>query len=88
VTADQLIEACQAIVGRGVKPILPEVSPLIEAYYALPGNGAGGELHIVLDDGNYQRSSVNFCIDRARKQETRWLGCVLLMLSNSQRRRM
>ena len=87
-TAEQLAEACRALHDRGTKPTLPEVRPLVRAYYALPGNGAGGELHAVLDDHNYERSSIRYCIARASKVETRWLGHVLLMLSNSQRRRL
>jgi hypothetical protein len=87
-TADEIIERCRAICARGTKPTLPEVRPLIEAYYKLDGNGAGGELHIVLDDGNYERDSIRYCIGAATKVETRWLGHVLLMLSNSQRRKM
>jgi hypothetical protein len=87
-TADEIIERCRAIHARGTKPTLPEVQPLIEAYYKLEGNGAGGELHVVLDDGNYEKDFIRGCIAGARKVETRWLGHVLLMLSNSQRRRM
>ncbi len=86
-TAADMIAACKRIIERGTKPTLPEVRPLVKAYYALPGNGAGGDLHCVLDDGNKDRSSVRFCIDHARDEETRWLGHVLLLLSNSQRRR-
>jgi hypothetical protein len=67
---------------------LLEVRPLIDAYYLLDGNRSGGGLHIVLDDGNYERCHVQFCIDTAKNEETKQLGLVLLMLSNSQRRRM
>lgn len=86
--AMDICDACRRIIERGTKPTLPEVRPLIDEYYALPGNGAGGGLHIVLDDGNYERGNVQYCIDRASDEETRQLGLVLLMLSNSQRRRM
>ena len=34
------------------KPTIPEVLPLIRAYYAKDDNSAGGSLHIVLEDGN------------------------------------
>lgn len=40
---------------------------LIERYYEMPGNGAGGSLHVVLDDGNHERSSVEFCLNYAIK---------------------
>jgi hypothetical protein len=86
-TAEQITEACLALVARGTKPTLPEVRPLIDAYYALPGNGAGGELHCVLDDHNYERCHIRSTLDRAQKEETKALCRVLLMLSNSQRRK-
>ena len=34
---------------------------LVEYYYDLPNNGAGGFLHIVLDDGNTNYDSIIFC---------------------------
>lgn len=87
-TADQIINACCLILARGTKPTLPEVNPIVKAYYELDGNGAGGDLHVVLDDGNYHRSHIKWCIMAARDGESRALGFVLLMLSNSQRRRL
>lgn len=87
-TADEITAACKALCAHGTKPSLTDVRPLIDAYYALPDNSVGGELHCVLDDGNYERRFIRGCIARAEKVETRWLGHVLLMLSNSQRRRM
>ena len=30
-------------------------------YYAIKGNSVGGNLHIVLDDDNYDDESINFC---------------------------
>lgn len=87
-TAVEIIERCMALHDRGIKPPLPQVRMLIDAYYALPGNGCGGELHVVLDDGNYERDSIRFCIASAARVESRWLGHVLLMLSGSQRRKM
>jgi hypothetical protein len=86
-TADAIIAECQRLVSRGTKPTVPEVKPLIRAYYALPMNGAGGELHCVLDDRNYERKFIRTTLYRAEKIETRWLCHVLLLLSNSQRRR-
>jgi hypothetical protein len=87
-TAAQLTEACRALCGRRTKPTLPEVRPLVNAFYELPGNGAGGDLHTVLDDDNYERSHIRYCLDHPMKIEARWLAHVLLMLSNSQRRRL
>lgn len=87
-TTDQIVDECRRIHARGTKPTLPEVRPLVNAYYELPGNGAGGELHTVLDDRNYERASIRYCLCHASKAETRWLAQVLLLLSNSQRRRL
>lgn len=70
------------------KPTLPQVRPLVRAFRALPGNIVGGELHCVLDDHNYERRHIRSCIASASQPVARWLGEVLLRLSNSQRRRM
>jgi hypothetical protein len=37
------------------KPTVPEVIPLVKQWYALPGNGAGGIFHVLLDDGNCEQ---------------------------------
>lgn len=82
---------CRRIVARGTKPTLTEVRPLIEAFYKLDGNGAGGSLHIVLDDHNVQLPHIKWCEQQAEaKGDTTamWLARVLSMLSASQRRRM
>jgi hypothetical protein len=39
---------------------IPEVHPLVIAYYAKPGNSAGGNLHLVLDNYNVKNSHVLF----------------------------
>lgn len=36
-------------------------------YYGLEGNGAGGILHIVFDDGNVEDSDIKFCIELAER---------------------
>lgn len=38
-----------------------ELSYLINEYYRIPGNEAGGNCHIVLDDKNINNSSIEFC---------------------------
>ena len=35
---------------------------LCEAFYTLHGCGAGGPLHILLDDDNYRDGDIEFCI--------------------------
>ena len=53
-------------------------------FYRKDGNGAGGSLHLVLDDGNVSDDNVKFCIDYAEKKgdtEGAALGRKLLELS-------
>lgn len=89
-TADEIVERCKAIVARGTKPTRPEVESLVKAFYKLDGNGAGGSLHIVLDDYNWERGHIEFCVGYAIEKGDapgEWLARVLLMLSPSQRRK-
>lgn len=70
------------------KPTVPEVLPLVRAYYAKPGNGAGGALHVVLDDYNVGDDNVQFCLDDARAlgdDDGVALAKVLLRMSKTQR---
>lgn len=62
------------------------------AFYGIPGNGAGGGLHIVLDDGNMEDHHLVFCyreLHREAHEQSRALGLVILhelmMLSSAQR---
>lgn len=48
------------------RPKVPEVMPLVHALYER--HSAGCCLHIVLDDGNLEDSSVEFCEGFAREQ--------------------
>lgn len=69
------------------KPTVPEVLPLVAAYYSIRNNGAGGSLHTVLDDGNVHDHSVQFCIEYAGDSDFRGraLGHILLAMSKTQR---
>lgn len=70
------------------KPTVPDVLPLVRAYYAKPENGVGGNLHIVLDDGNVEDSHVRFCLDRAHEAgdaDGIALAGLLLRMSRTQR---
>lgn len=73
------------------KPTLPEVAPLVAAYYAKPGNSVGGSLHIVLDDGNVEDGNVRFCVETARESgddDGLLLAGLMLKMSKSQRMRL
>ncbi len=80
-----------------VKPTVPEVLPLVDAYYGFDGCGVGGSLHIVLDDGNLEDEQVQFCIENAiaghwctddkPDEAGELLGRLLLLMSMTQRRK-
>ena len=63
------------------------IDRLIDAFYRLDGNGAGGSLHIVLDDHNWERSSVEFCLGWAKDNGDgagQALAALLLELTDEQ----
>lgn len=67
---------------------VPEVLPLVQAYYSIPGNGVGGSLHIVLDDDNVQDWCVDACIERATEKgdhRGEALARILRSMSRTQR---
>lgn len=73
------------------RPTRAEIAPLVRAYYAKPGNGGGGSLHIVLEDHNVKDHDVRWCIEYARKngdEDGVRLGEMLLRLSPTQRRKL
>ena len=74
-----------------MKPTVPEVLPLVNKYYAKPGNGAGGCLHLVLDDGNIETSHVQVCLNYARENgdtDGVALAELLLQMSYTQRNKL
>lgn len=80
--------ACRRIIERGTKPTCPEVNEIIAAWYARPGNEAGGEIHVELDDGNLKnRLLTTNVVNERLSEDARLISTVLLMLSPSQRRR-
>lgn len=82
------VSDCEAIVANGAKPTVPDVAPLVQAYREAPGNGAGGSLHIVLDDQNIDDASVRFCRKWALERgdaDGEALARVLLLCSKTQR---
>ena len=69
-----------------MKPTIPEVRDSFRAYLAQ--HPTWGSLHIVLDDGNVEDSSVEFCLDFAREcgdAEGERLARILLRMSKTQR---
>jgi hypothetical protein len=46
----------------------PRIRDLIKLYYEkTPENGAGGHLHIVLDDGNIEHANILWCREGCQK---------------------
>ena len=73
------------------RPNIPEVLPLIRAYYTKPENAVGGSLHIVLEDGNVSDGNVESCLEYAREHNDRdgeALAGLLLQMSKTQRRKL
>lgn len=74
-----------------MKPTIPDVLPMVRAYYASPGNELGGSLHIVLEDSNIADRHVEFCAQYAREHGDSAglvLALTLLRMSKTQRRRL
>lgn len=72
------------------KPAIPEVIPLIYSYRDKPGNEVGGNLHIVLADGNVSDADVEFCRLAAKESgdtEGEILACILATMSKTQRKK-
>jgi hypothetical protein len=70
---------------------VPAVGELVKQYYAIPGNEAGGSLHVVLDDGNVDTASVQHALEYANKVGDvpgASLARILLEMSKSQRKRL
>lgn len=43
------------------------LNAMISAYCAKDGNGAGGCLHVIVDDGNHEFRFARHCLERARE---------------------
>lgn len=73
------------------RPTIAQVLPLLRAYYAMPGNGVGGSLHLVLEDPNYEDHHVLACYETAMMHDDSagaLLALVLLAMSKTQRRKL
>lgn len=49
-----------------------DVLPLAQAYIEKPGNGAGGNLHLVLDDMNVHDDHVSYCLRKCLGERHVW----------------
>lgn len=72
------------------RPKVPEIVELARRFYAKPGNGVGGNLHVVLDDNNLDDGCIRSAIERCREQSDEdglVIATALLEMTPSQRRR-
>ncbi len=70
------------------KITVPEVMDQFVEYLRKPGNGVGGSLHIVLEDGNVQNHNVQHCLEYAQQhndEDGAKLAEILLQMSKTQR---
>lgn len=58
---------------------------LSKAIYETPGGGAGCCLHIVLDDGNFEREHVEWCLENAKHGICAEVATLLLYLTEEGR---
>lgn len=73
------------------KSTIPELLPLLSAYYAKPQNCNGGALHIVLEDGNVHDKHLTYCIGHAKQIgdiDGENIGMKLLAMSKTQRKKL
>lgn len=72
----------------GTRPTVDQFMDVARSY--IEANPIGGALHIVVDDGNLEDSSVAFCIDFALKEGDGYgaaLALLMLHMSKTQRGR-
>jgi hypothetical protein len=69
-----------------VKPTVPEVLPFVNELYKR--HAAGCCLHVVLDDGNVEDSSVEHCIENAEHDDCIRLAHLLRLMSKTQRKKL
>ena len=61
-------------------PSMRSLKKMCEMFYKLPGCGAGGPLHILLDDDNYDTDSILFCLNESIQhgdEQVRTLGSLI-----------
>lgn len=69
-------------------PSVDDMLGIVLAYYSIDGNGAGGNLHIVLDDGNIEANHVEWCKERCHEEGDLFgwrLATLLLQMSEDAR---
>jgi hypothetical protein len=75
----------QYVLDRALRPF---IKTFITFYYSFPGNGAGGNLHIVLDDGNIETTHIVWCQNLCKQQKDSFgyfLAGLLLLFTERER---
>lgn len=68
---------------------IPDILPMVKAYFQKPGNEAGGLLHVVLDEGNVEPFHILFAMEQCmltEDEDGKALCIHLLRMSKTQRR--
>ena len=65
--------------------LIQRLDVLARAIYETPGGGCGCCLHVVLDDGNYERQHVQWCLDNAKHGVCQEVAELLLHLTEEGR---
>jgi hypothetical protein len=71
------------------RPTVPEVAPLIDAY--LEQHPVGGNLHIVLEDGNIEIDHILWCRENARERgddDAVRIATLMTQMTPTQRRKL
>jgi hypothetical protein len=79
-------------------PTIPDVLPVLRAYYALPHRGLGGCVHVILEDSNADQATADACLKDAQAWGDRWgngalpqdreVAELLAAMSTTQRRKL
>lgn len=73
------------------KPTIPEVLPLVKAWYSKSGNECGGLFHLILDEGNHEQHWASGALEKARLSgdaDAIHLAELLAAMSPTQRRKL
>jgi hypothetical protein len=82
--------ALDLLIARPAPPTAAEVRMLVDHWYSMPGHGAGGILHVALDDGNLDDGNLRWLRDEATAAGNvlgHLLATVLLRVPEPERKR-
>ena len=74
-----------------MRPVVPDVLPLVRDYYRQFGNALGGNLHLVFEDQNIRDVDLEFCkqmAERSGDESGAEIAALMLQMSKTQRRKL